>query len=96
MCAPLSDYFNLKKDQDAEKIQNFEASGCFKHGYDYVEWRLWTGNNYIKSYYDVMLEDGTILEHCVANAGVMRVGMRKFDANSNVRIRLSLKYPYVK
>ncbi len=94
MCDPVqSDRISLKKEYDAEKIKGFEADGRHKHAYDYEEWRVWTGNNYIKSYYDVKLPDGSIIHHCWANAGVLRKGFDAFMDSSNVLVRLSSSYP---
>jgi hypothetical protein len=89
----LSENLALKRELDAAKIVDFEASGRFKHGYCYDEWRDWNGNNYIKTHYDVKLPDGTIIYHCVANAGKLRKGMHVFEEHSNVQVRLSESYP---
>lgn len=83
----------LKRQVDASKIVKFEMSG-FKHIYCYDEWREWTGNNYIKSYYDVLLQDGTILYHSWPNGGTLNKGREGFDKHSNVKVRLSEGYPY--
>lgn len=82
-----------KKAFDDEKIRSFESSG-HKHNYDYFDWRPWSGNNYIKSYYDVKLADGQIIEFCQPNGGIMRKGDRRFDESSGVMIRLSSTMPY--
>jgi hypothetical protein len=89
----LSENLTLKRELDAKKVEDFEASGRFKHGYSYDEWRIWNGNNYIKTHYDVLLPDGTIIEHCWANAGKLRKGFHVFDEHSNVKIRVSASYP---
>lgn len=57
------------------------------HAYCYVEWREWTGNNYIKSYYDVLLPTGEIIEHAWPNGGT--VG----GYASDVKVRLSSTLP---
>lgn len=79
----------LKKRIDDEKIRSLNRSG-HHHPYVYEEWVDWTGNNYIKSYYDVLLPDGEILTHCWPNAGMLNAsnGM-KLKANSGVKARLS-------
>lgn len=84
----------LKRKIDAKRVETFEFGGRHKHIYCYDEWRDWTGNNYIKSYYDLLLQDGTILYHCFPNAGVFKKGREGFDKHSNVKIRLSHGYPY--
>lgn len=83
-----------KRTIDAAKIESFESSGRFKHGYDYVEWRDWNGNNYIKSYYDVMMPDGSIVKHVRPNAGILHVGNLRLDKDSGVKVRLSSDLPY--
>lgn len=79
----------LKKRNDSKKIAAFESDGRHKHGYDYEEWRPWTGNNYIKSYYDVLLENGTIIYHLWPNAGSLNRGKHFYDVDSGVKARLS-------
>lgn len=83
---------SLMRKLNAEKIARMGDL----HIYDYEEWCTWTGNNYIKSHYDVLLPDGTVLEHCRPNAGVMfeHRGVREFRAEDNVKVRLSKTSPW--
>lgn len=83
-----------KRAFDDEKIKSFESGSRHKHGYDYFDWRTFNGNNYIKSFYDVKLSDGKIIEFCQPNAGVMRKGDLRFDESSGVKVRLSSTMPY--
>lgn len=85
--------FELKRRMDSGKIIKMNASGE-THAYDYDEWRPWTGNNYIKSQYDLMLPNGKIIMHQYPNAGMFRVGVLVFDKESNVKVRLSKGYAY--
>ena len=85
--------FELKREMDSVKIIKFNATG-FTHGYSYDEWRPWNGNNYIKSYHDLLLPNGKIIMHQWPNAGMFRVGVLVFDKESNVKVRLSKGYPY--
>lgn len=84
-----------KRELDKTKIANLQASG-HEHIYTYDEFRPWTGNNYIKSHYDVQLQDGTIVEYCYPNAGMMNApDGRKFSGeDGGVKVRLSNSIPY--
>lgn len=79
---------------DTEKVQALEASGP-QHPYSYHEWAKWTGDNYIKSYYDVLLPSGKIVKECWPNAGKLKSGGYSFDAASNVKVRLSASSPFL-
>lgn len=83
----------IKRKLDAERIERY-MSEKYPHLYDYVEFRPWTGSGYIKSWYDLRLEDGTIIEHVWPNAGQIRVGKVIYTGESNVQIRLSDDDPY--
>lgn len=83
----------VKRKLDAERIARY-MSEKNPHAYDYVEFRPWTGNGYIKSWYDLLLEDGRIIEHVWPNAGQIRVGKVIYTKESNVQIRLSEDSPY--
>lgn len=66
----------------------------FEHIYYYDEWRVWTGNNYIKSWYDVKLPDGTVLTHMWPNAGTLSGKGQRFTVGDGVLVRLSQDSPY--
>lgn len=83
----------LKRRTDAARIESMKSAGI-THIYDYGVWREWTGNNYIKSWYDILLADGRIIYHVRPNAGLMRSGPLVFDEKSNVKVRLSEDFPY--
>ena len=82
----------LKRLMDEKKIHRLG----FPHAYDYSdgEWKTWTGNNYIKSHYDVLLADGSVIEHCWPNAGKMNKGKYQFEACHDVKVRLSESAPF--
>lgn len=82
----------FKRKWDAEK----EARCGHPHIYNYDEWVPWTGNNYIKSNYDVLLSDGTVIEDCRPNAGKMLSydGRHEFTEHDNVKVRLAKTAPW--
>ena len=95
MTYSLEERRETKRRMDEEKIQ--KRASQFEHIYDKDEWRPWTGNNYIKSWYDVMLPDGTVIEHFWPNAGNLNHyrGQYVFDENrSDIKVRLSSIDPY--
>ena len=84
-----------KKQTDAIKIENFKRAG-HTHLYNYHEWLPWTGNHYIKSFYDVMLPDGSVIKYCWPNAGKMNApGGRKFTEYDDIRVVLSASSPFL-
>ena len=86
------EYTKLKLDE--EKIRNLKAAG-HEHIYSYDTWVVWTGNNYIKSCYDVRLPDGEIIEFCTPNGGKMNApDGRKWTEDDKVEVRLSKSVPY--
>lgn len=84
---------NSKIAWDLKKIRDMEASGT-THAYNHTDWRPWTGNNYIKSYYDVTLSNGIVLKHILPNAGLLRRGKMILDKESGVFVRLSTDLPF--
>lgn len=64
-------------------------------------WHDFTADfDYDKKFYDVQLQDGTIVEKCWPNAGGMNESMnpdavadRRFMPKDNVKVRLSLRHP---
>lgn len=82
-----------KWDQAAYNRKKIEEYGPnFVHDYSQDEWRPWTGNNYIKSHYDILLPDGTIIEHQWPNAGFIR----EFEGGDNIMVKLSDTHPCIK
>lgn len=65
-----------------------------EHIYYCDMWKTWTGNNYLKTWYDVKLSDGTVIEHMWPNAG--RLSGKGYDlgVEDNVDVRLSLDSPF--
>lgn len=72
------------------------AAATHPHAYSPFEWRPWTGNNYLKVWYDAKATDGTIFEHCWPNAGYLMSGSCKFEGNKGIMCRVSATHPYEK
>lgn len=70
------------------------AEATFPHAYSPDEWRPWTGNNYLKVWYDARATDGKIIEHCWPNAGYLKSGSCKFEGNRGIMCRVSATLPY--
>lgn len=83
----------VKHRNDERKIKDMADSG-HPHQYDRVEFRPWTGNGYIKSWYELQKEDGTIIPFVWPNAGIFQHQGVRYDASSNVKIRLAVQWPY--
>lgn len=83
----------IKRENDEKRIAEL-AKTIHPHLYSFDEWIEWTGNNYIKSYYDVMFPDGTIFFHAYPNAGALHVGQYRLTKADNLKVRLSVGRPY--
>lgn len=81
----------FKRKIDAEKI----ARCNHPHPYNYDEWVLWTGNQYIKSYYTVKRADGSIVEYARPNAGMLfgYHGEIIPEMEKNVMVKLADTFP---
>lgn len=64
------------------------------HPYSFDEWVTWTGNNYIKSWYDVQVNDDVVLFHMWPNAGKLSGKGQCYSAEDNVKVRLSKTAPF--
>ena len=72
--------------RNIKKIKKFE-SNYGPHEYSQTEFKEITGNRYIKSYYDVLLDCGKIIPHQWPNAG--KIG----GYSDNIKIKLSNTHP---
>lgn len=60
-----------------------------------TDFRDWDGQ-YIKQFYDVLLNDGTLVQHCWPNAGEMVAtdgSNRRWSPQDNIQIRRSPTHP---
>lgn len=89
---PRVEFHRTKRNADIRRIEKLVTDGYGEHAYDFHEWREWTGNNYIKSLYDVMLADGTVLYCLYPNAGTLYQKNTVIESAMKVKVRLSLDY----
>lgn len=79
----------------ARRIYEEKLAGAHHpHIYSPDEWREWTGNNYLKVWYDALATDGTIIKHCWPNAGYLMSGSCKIAGNTGVLCRVSATHPH--
>lgn len=79
----------LKRKHDEEMIAEWRQRYGIEHQYSFDTWTPWTGNGYIKSWYDLRFPDGTILRNKWPNAGVFLTSRGRIDETSGVEVRLS-------
>ncbi len=63
---------------------------------DWAEWQPFTEDfDYEKKFYDVLLPNGTIVEQCWPNSGIMNAIMTKgrYYPKDNVKVRISHRHP---
>lgn len=79
----------------ADYVKRKEAS--YQHDYSFDEWRSWTGENYVKVWYDVLLPDGVIVHGCWPNAGLLTDTStgNTWSSTDNVQVRISRTLPHL-
>ena len=77
-----------------ELVRKKEAKAGHVHDYSFDEWRPWTGENYIKVYYDVEVQ-GSVIKHCWPNTGLLTSynGRHTFGPSDGVLVRISSERP---
>lgn len=78
----------VKRAFDAELIEAMLAKGR-PHLYTYDEWRPWTGDGYIFSYYDVMTKKGEVIPYMRPMNGKLYNRELCFTEHDEIMVRLS-------
>lgn len=83
---------HAKIQRDLMKIELYKVHGVVPYSHD--KWVDWTGRDYIKSFYDIKLPDGTVLLCHWVNAGRFIVGDITYDKDSGIQVKLSGSSPH--